>query len=173
MKHTGSTLPGAVLLCLCGVTASATDRAKVLDLVLASRVDAPLVGTFKDAVRARLKGLTAAQLSCYLALPADSFREATVDYLSRVLTEPEVDQGLAFFATPVGKKMATVYDGESSNASPKELSQKEYAQHETFLATRPGSELLIPNNLLQSRETKKRYDRLFAQKWKECGGPVN
>jgi hypothetical protein len=172
MKKAGLTMIGAVFLGMSGVAASADDRAKVVELVVASRVDAPLVGTFKDGVRATLK-LTPAQMKCYLDLPADSFREASVDYFERLLSDAEVAQGLAFFATPVGKRMARVYDGERSRPMSAELTQKEYAQHEAFRATRPGSELLIPNNLLQSREAKKQLERLFAQKVKECGSPAN
>ena len=164
-------LAASALLCLCAGVATAADRAKVLDLVVASNVDAPLVGTFKDAVRARLKELSAGQRTCWLDLPADTFRTAAADYLARLLTDAEVDQGLAFFATPVGRKMARVYDGESSQPRPEGLTTQEMRQHDDFLATRPGSELLIPNNLLQSRETKKHFDALFAKKWKECGGP--
>lgn len=163
----------SVLLCLCGGVATAAEPAKVLDLVVASNVDAPLVGTFKDAVRARLKALSAEQQKCWLALPADSFRAAAADYLARQLTDAEVAQGLAFFATPVGKRMARVYDGESSQPRPEELTNQEMRQHDAFLATRPGSELLIPNNLLQSREVKKQFDKLFAKQWKECGAPAN
>jgi hypothetical protein len=174
LNHTRQTAPrvfAATLLCLCTVAATAADHSKVLDLVVASNVDAPLVGTFKDAVRARLKGLDAEQRKCWLDLPADTFQPAAVDYLASQLTDAEVVEGLAFFATPVGKRMARVYDGESSQARAVELSNLEMRQHDAFLATRPGSELLIPNNLLRSREVKKQFDGLFAKKWKHCGGP--
>ena len=161
----------AALLGLFGTAATAADPGKVRELVLASRVDAPLLGTFKDAVRARLKALSPEQRKCWLKLPADSFQAAAVDYLSRLLTDAEVAQGMAFFATPVGKRMARVYDGETSNPRPEGLTEAEDAQHDRFLATRPGKELLIPNNLLQSAETKEHFDALFASKWAECGGP--
>ena len=79
-RQAGPRLFAVTLLCLCVVAAAGADPAKVLDLVVASNVDAPLVGTFKDAVRARLMGLTAEQRKCWLDLPADTFRTGAVDY---------------------------------------------------------------------------------------------
>jgi hypothetical protein len=172
IRRPGLRLVGAILLCCCATPGAAADRAKVLELVIASRVDAPLVGTFKDAVRATLKGLTAEQVKCYVDLPADAYQTAAVDYLVRLLSDQEVAEGLAFFATPLGKKMSRRYDGDSRNPTFLELNDKEGPLQDAFLETRVGNELLLPNNLLQSREARRQFDRLFQEKRNECGDPA-
>ncbi len=162
-----------VMLCALGFTAAtaAADRARVQELVLASRADIPLVGLFKEAVRARLGSKSEKQMSCYQGIPADAFRQAAVDYFAATLTDSDVTQGLAFYATPLGKKVAARNDPEQGQPPGLGLSRQEFTAHEAFSLTKAGSELLAPNGLLQSSQAKKQFEALFARKWKECGAP--
>ena len=160
-----------VLLATCGAAALAADRAKLLQLVRASRADVQLVGQFKDAVRARLKGLTEAQQACYRDIPANAFETAAVDYFATVFTDADIDQGLAFYATPLGKKWAARPDPDRGQPPPIELTRKEFEQQEAFSLTRAGNELLAPNGLLVSKPAQKQFERLFKTRWQECGAP--
>lgn len=166
--------PGFAVLCaaaLCTATAHSADRVKVQELVLASRADIPLVGLFKEAVRERLGGKSPQQTDCYQDIPADAFQKAAIEYLAVTLEDADVAQGLAFYATPVGRKVAANNHPDLGQPPPLGLDRQEFEQHEAFSLTRAGNELLAPNGLLQSRQVKKHFEALFARKWKECGAP--
>ena len=166
--------PRVALLCaaaLCTAAAHSADRVKVQELVLASRADIPLVGLFKEAIRERLGGKSPQQTACYQDIPADAFQKAAVEYLAVTLEDTDVAQGLAFYATPVGKKVAANNHPDMSQPPPLGLDRLEFDQHEAFALTRAGNELLAPNGLLQSRQVKKHFEALLARKWKECGAP--
>jgi hypothetical protein len=161
----------ALAMLLGNADAFAADPARSLELVEASRADLPLVGLFKEAVQVRLTEFTDVQKECFRKVPDDAFQQAAVDYFARLLTDTEVAQAMAFYATPVGKKLAANNSAARGQPLPLELSRKEYEQQEAFSFTRAGNELLTPNGLLQSAEVKQRYEKLFFQKVKECGGP--
>lgn len=158
------------LLAATSVAVHAADRGRLLQLVKASRADIQLVGLFKEAVRATAKQLNEEQMTCFQDIPADAFQETAVDYLASVLGDADVDQGLAFYATPLGRKWAARMKPDRGQPPPIELSEREFAQQEAFSLTRAGHELLAPNGLLQSRQAKKRFDALFFAKARECGG---
>jgi len=161
----------ALAMLLGNADAFATDPARALELVKASRADLPIAGLFKEAVQARLTEFTGAQRECFRTIPDDAFQRAAVDYFARLLTDAEVAEAMAFYATPVGRKLAANNSASRGQPLPLELSRKEYEQQEAFSFTRAGNELLTPNGLLQSAEVKRRYEKLFFQKVKECGGP--
>ena len=166
--------PGVAVLCtlaLCAATAQAADRVKVQELVLASRVDIPLVGLFKESIRERLGGKSPQQTACYQDIPADAFQKAAVDYFAKVFEDTDVAQGLAFYATPVGRKVADNNHPNVGRPPPLGLSRQEFEQQEAFSLTRAGNELMSPNGLLQSPQAKKAFDALFASRWKACGAP--
>lgn len=163
-----------VLFCvfaLSGAATHAADKARALELVLASRADIPLVGLFKEAIRARLSAESKKQEDCYQDIPADAFQKAAVDYFAATLSDEEVTQALAFYATPVGRKFAARNDSSRGQPPGLGLSRQEFEQQEAFSLTKAGNELLAPNGLLQSRQAQEQFEALFASKWKQCGAP--
>lgn len=105
---------------------------KVQELVVASRADIPLVGLFKESIRERLGGKSPQQTACYQDIPADAFQKAAVEYFARSLEDADVAQGLAFYATPVGRKIAANNHPDVGQPPALGLDRQEFEQRGLF-----------------------------------------
>jgi hypothetical protein len=165
------TLAVLLILALASVKALAVDRARLTELVVASRVHLSVAGAVRYSIETALAAEKPELIACYRDLADDSFLQAAVDYLATRLTDADVEQGLAFYATPLGKRIAANNHPNQRKPLPFGLNQQEFDAKDAFAATRAGSELLASDNLLHSEVMTRQVISVYAARREECGIP--
>jgi hypothetical protein len=165
------TLAVLLMLAFASVEAFAVDRARLTDLLVASRVHLSVAGAVRYSIETALVAEKPELIACYRGFADDSFLEAVVDYLATRLTEADVEQGLAFYATPLGKRIAANNRPDQRKPPPLGLDQEEFDAKDAFAATPAGGALLASDDLLHSDLVTRQVIGLYTAKRQECGIP--